>query len=276
MVIHDDAPALGQFELGLGTGRLREYDRCFRTVSAALRAGYRHIDTARTYGNERAIGRALAQSSVPREDVFLATKLHSQRLSAEDIRTSVSESSRALDVDTIDLVYVHWPAHTYDPRETLGTLAELRAEGVVRHVGVSNFTVDLLEEACRISAEPIFTVQVELHPLLQQRALRRVARRHGVRVVAHTPLCRGDVRDLPTVSSIADEYGLTEPQVVLCWLASKDDVTAIPGTSREHLEQNRDALGRSLSARDIERIDELDALHEPRRYVDYEFAPWNR
>jgi 2,5-diketo-D-gluconate reductase B len=275
MVTNDDRK-LGRFELGLGTGGLREHNRCVEAVTAALDAGYRHIDTARAYGNERAIGRAIAQSAVSRGDIFLATKVHSRALSADGVRASVTASRQALDVDTIDLAYVHWPAHTYDPRETLDALADLRARGAIRHVGVSNFTADLLEEACSVSAAPIFAVQVELHPMLQQPEVRRVATIHGIRVVAHTPLCRGDVANIPTISAIAETHGLTDSQVVLSWLASKDAVTAIPGTSGRHLAENRDAVEYRLPSRALERIDAIAASDEAWRYVDYEFAPWTR
>lgn len=276
MVTNNDDQALGRFELGLGTGGLRSHNRCVSTVTAALNAGYRHIDTARTYGNERAIGQAIANSSVSRDDVFLATKIHSRDLSSDGVRRSVAASRRALDVETIDLAYVHWPAHTYDPQETLDALTTLRTEGVIRHIGVSNFTADLLKEACNTIDAPVFAVQVELHPMLQQSEIRRVARNHGVRVISHTPLCRGDVTTIPTISRIANQHGLTEVQVVLSWLASKDAVTAIPGTSGEHLEENRDAVRYSLPSRSLDRIDALAALEKTWRYVDYEFAPWNR
>jgi len=260
----------GRFRLGLGTGSLREGSHCRSVVKSALKVGYRHIDTARHYENESAIGDALEQSLVPRSDVFIATKVHSTNLASKDVRKSVYKSLASLDVETIDLVYVHWPAHSYDPEETLSALSDLRSEGLIRHIGLCNVTVDVLKEARRSSTAPIFAIQVEMHPFLQQRELHAYARKHGIWVVAHTPLCQGKVLENETLSAIADSYEINEAQLTLAWLMNKERVAAVPGGS--HLNENRLALSVELCASDIRKI---EGISEERRCVDYEFAPWS-
>lgn len=266
-----DRPPESSFELGLGTGHLRDHEECRRTVEEALALGYRHVDTARTYGNERAVGAALERSDVDRDEVVLATKVHSENLGRDDVREAVRSSRDALGVDTVDLAYVHWPAHAYDPEETLPALAALRSEGAIRHVGLSNFTVDLVEEARAAIDRPVFAVQVEMHPFLRQEELRDYLSGTGVALVAHTPLCRGRVFGHPVLSAVADEHGATEAQVALAWLLGKEGVAAVPGARGAHLVENLAARSLSLDADDVRRIEGIEETH---RCVSYDFAPW--
>lgn len=258
--------------LGLGTGHLRDEQECRETVSKALKLGYRHVDTARAYGNERVIGAAIEQSDVPREDILLATKVDSRKLEYDDVLESVAASRDALGVETIDLVYVHWPAHTYRPEDTLSAFATLRERCLVRHVGLANVTVEVLEEARTTNAAPISAIQVEMHPLCRQTDLSAYALRHGIAVVAHTPLCQGDVAGVPALSSIARQHGVTEAQVSLAWLMAKDGIVAIPGGRGEHLEENFASRSLRLDSEDIRQIEHIERTE---RYVDYEFAPWH-
>lgn len=257
--------------LGLGTGQLRDSKKCRRTVNRALNLGCRHIDTARHYGNEAGVGAAVRDADVERDEVFLATKVHSEDLGQDDLMDSVEKSRDALDVDTIDLVYVHWPAHTYDLQETLGALARVRNCRKIRHIGLSNFTPELLEAAVEQSEAPIYAVQVELHPFLPQRKLMERARDLGLRVVAHTPLCQGHVLDHPVISSIAAKHDVTEAQVSLAWILRMERVAAVPGSRGGHLEENMQSLSVSLDEDDLRRI---EAIEERRRCVSYDFAPW--
>ena len=266
--IVDDADG---FKLGLGTGNLRDEQRCRSAVESAMEAGYRHIDTARHYGNERAIREGIDQSSVSRSDVFIATKVHSKNLLPEDLRESVHQSLASLEVNTIDLVYVHWPTHSYDPDKTLATLSDLRAEGVIRNIGLCNITPDLLREAQNNSSAPIFGVQVEMHPFLQQRELHEYAQKHDFWLIAHTPLCQGAVLENDTLSDIAEKYAINEAQLTLAWLLEKEQVAAIPGGTN-HLNENRRALSVDLATSDIKDIEEIS---EHQRCIDYEFAPWS-
>jgi len=259
------------FELGLGTGSLRDELTCRRVVESALAIGYRHIDTARLYDNESAIGEALEQSSVPQNDVFVATKVHSKNLAPDDLRESVQESRASLGLETIDLVYVHWPAHTYEPVETLSALSDLRSEGAIRHVGLCNVTPELVTEAQTVSPAPIFAIQVEMHPFLQQQELHELTSQHGIWLIAHTPLCQGAVLQNETLSEIADKYTINEAQLSLAWLLHKERIAVVPGGSGTHLEDNRRALSVNFNEGDIRKIDQVS---EERRCVDYEFSPW--
>jgi 2,5-diketo-D-gluconate reductase B len=259
---------------GLGTYQMEEYDECFESVRMALQMGYRHIDTAEGYDNESAVGDAIAESDVDREELFVATKVSPDDLDYDRVLTSAEESLDRLGLDYVDLLYVHWPTGEYDPTDTLAAFAELRQEGMVEEIGVSNFTVDLLEEAVEASEEPIFANQVEMHPLLPQTELQQCCAQDDVdaELVAYSPVARGEVTDVDVLQEIADEYDASPFQVSLAWLREKD-VTAIPkATSWDHLQENWLSLDVELDDDEVERIDGLD---ERDRLVDPDAAPWN-
>jgi diketogulonate reductase-like aldo/keto reductase len=259
--------------LGFGTYRLTG-DECTRRVLAALEAGYRHLDTARMYGNHDAVGDALARTDVPRDDVFVATKVWHDDLSHDDVVRTATAACEALGVDTIDLLYVHWPANTYDPPETLGALDELVERGVVDRVGLSNFTPDLLEEARSVLAAPLFAHQVELSPLLPQRDLHEDAVAHDHLLVAYSPIARGAVFDSDPIQRVARKHGATAAQVSLAWLLEKDNVVPIPGSADPaHIAENLAAADLDLDPADVEAIDAID---DRLRTVDPGFGPWNR
>lgn len=259
------------FRLGLGTGRLRDEELCEDVVNEALSLGYRHIDSARHYQNERAIGRAIQQSDISEEEIFVTTKIHSQDLDARGIEKSVNKSLSALGVEQIDLVYVHWPAHAYEPEETLGKLSDLVSCGDIGNIGLSNFTIEGVKEASKVSDIPIHAVQVEMHPFLQQRRLKKYTKINGIRLVAHTPLCQGKVLENETICEIAEEHDVTPAQVSLAWVLREEHVAAVPGASKIHLQENLEARTIDIPESDLRRIDTLDSEH---RCVDYEFAPW--
>ena len=257
--------------LGLGTYRNDDPAQCAESVRTALEMGYRHVDTARIYGNEAAVGEGIAAADVDAEDVFVATKVWYSDLAYDDVVRSAEASRDDLDVETIDLLYVHWPAGTYDAEETLSAFADLRDDGVVEHVGVSNFEPDLVEEAVAACDAPIFANQVECHPLLPQEAVRAACDEHDVEVVAYAPIARGGVFDDPTIVEVAEEHDATPAQVSLAWLRAKG-VTAIPkATGRGHIAENWASLGVDLDPEDVDRIDAIDGR---RRLVDPSFGPW--
>ena len=158
--------------LGLGTYQNTDPETCAESVRLALEAGYRHVDTAAGYDNEAAVGRGIDAADVPREAVFLATKVSTDQLAYDDVIASAERSRELLGVETIDLLYVHWPIRSYDAPETLAAFDELVDRGLIRHVGLSNFTPDLLDEAREHLDAPIFAPQVECPPLLPPRVLR--------------------------------------------------------------------------------------------------------
>ncbi|MEF8778785.1 MAG: aldo/keto reductase [Natronomonas sp.] len=256
--------------LGLGTWQNDDPTECERSVRTALELGYRHVDTAQAYGNEAAVGRGIAAADIDREDVFLATKLWIDNLSYDRVFESTAESLDRLGTDYLDLLYVHWPAGDYDPEETLAALEELHEDGLIERIGVSNFEPSHIETAQAVLDTPIFANQIEVHPHLQQRRLREFCAEEDIEVVAYSPLARGRVFEIETLSEIATRHDVSEAQVSLAWLR-QHGLTAIPkATGSEHIRDNWDSLGLKLSDAEIDRIDQID---EHRRFVDPGFAP---
>ena len=242
-------------------------------VASALAVGYRHIDTAEMYETERAVGRALDLADVDRRAVFLATKVLPDNLAYEDVLEHARASRDRLGVDALDLLYVHWPIRAYDPEETLAAFDKLYENGEIRHVGLSNFTPEMLEEALALLDAPVFAHQVECHPLFQQETLRRYARENDHFLVAYSPLAKGAVTDDPTLVDIAEAYDATPAQVALAWLDSKDRVVPIPcSTTAAHIRENYQARDLQLGAGAPERIDNID---REQRSIDFPAAPWN-
>jgi 2,5-diketo-D-gluconate reductase B len=251
--------------LGLGTWRLTG-DTCRETVATALELGYRHIDTAQMYGNERQVGDALAASDVDREDVFLATKLGPQR-GYDDVLRTAEESLARLGTDYLDLLLIHWPngqppgtppnplSSAPGHEETLRAMNELVDDGTVRHLGVSNFDVDLLDEARELSDAPILTDQVQYHPFWGQQGLLDYCRIHDVLLTAYSPLGHGGVLDDPVLERIGRRHARTPAQVALRWLVQQDQVATIPkATSREHLAANMEIFDFELSPEEMREI----------------------
>ena len=265
-------------EIGLGTRVTKNDDAAtYDNVNQALELGYRFFDTAQKYGNETGVGDAIAQSHVSRDDIFLATKVAETNLAHSDVLRTTGTSRSRLGVDVIDLLYIHWPAVSgpddrYDPRETIPAFNELIRNGDIRHVGVANFSTELLDEARRFFDVPILANQVEMHPLLQQDELLRYARKHDMYLVAYCPLMRGAIGDVPELQRIADEYGNTPAQVSLAWLMAKDNVIPIPGARGDHLIENFRARDLELKPRDLRMIDNID---REERVLDIPKGPWN-
>ena len=268
----ESAPTAAEMPmLGLGTWENTDPEACGNAVATALEAGYRHIDTAQAYGNEEDVGRGIARADVPREDIFLATKVWIDQLAYDDVLASTEESLEKLGVDSVDLLYVHWPAGEYDPEETFQAFDELVDDGVIDRIGISNFEPEQINDAIDYTQNPIFANQVEVHPLLPQTELREHCIDHGVEMVAYSPLARGEVFEVLELTEIAEKYGVSEAQVSLAWLREKD-VTAIPkATSEAHIRDNWASLDLDLDDEDIETI---DAIQRTDRRVDPGFAPW--
>jgi len=266
-----DVPRVdGMPQLGFGTWENDDHDQCAASVETALDIGYRHIDTAQIYRNEAAVGDGIAESSVARDEIFLATKVWITNLGADDVLSSTDDSLERLGTDYLDLLYVHWAAGEYDPEETLAAFEQLHEAGKVERIGVSNFEPEHLDRAQEELDIPIFANQIELHPFLRQEQLREYASEAGINLVAYSPLARGNVIDDPVIGEIAEKYGVSEPQVSLAWLRSKG-ITAIPkATSEEHIQDNWQSLSLDLEAEDIERIDSRD---RKLRTVNPDFGP---
>jgi 2,5-diketo-D-gluconate reductase B len=260
--------------IGLGTWQNTEPDECADSVRTALETGYRHIDTAHYYHNEEAVGRGLAAATVPRDDVVVATKVHADKfgLAYDEVIEGAEASLERLGVDYLDLLYVHWPVGNYDPADTLEAFDHLVDRDVIRGVGMSNFSVELLEEAMEHLETSLFAHQVETHPLLPQEELISHAQSNDYYHVAYSPLARGQVFELPVITDIAARHDVSPAQVSLAWLLSKENVRVVPKASTEaHIKDNYEALTLDLSPEEIRAIDTID---ERERLIEREGAPW--
>jgi 2,5-diketo-D-gluconate reductase B len=255
-------------KIGFGTWQLKN-DDCVRGVAEALRAGYRHIDTARVYENEQQVGEGIRDSGVPRDEIWLTSKLWTSSFARDRAKRSAEKSLEALGVDYVDLYLLHWPEPTVPVEETLTALRELQDDGRIRHVGVSNFTVALVEEARRHAT--IFANQVEYHAYLGQDALLAQAREHDVLLEAYSPFAHGDLLGDPVLAEIGEAHGKSAGQVALRWLIDQPNVCALPkATAPERIRQNLEVFDFSLSDEERGRIDALERGH---RTADPEWAP---
>lgn len=258
--------------LGLGTAELEGWT-CRHAVAEALELGYRHIDTAEAYGNEREIGVALAESHIARNRLFLTTKVWWENLQADDIRRHLDGSLDRLGTDHVDLLLIHWNNPEVPLDEPLTTMKQLQEEGRIGLIGVSNFTPQLMEQAVKLA--PIACNQVEYHPFLGQDQLLDLARRHDHMLTAYCPIARNEVADDPVIQSIASKHGRSPAQIALRWLMQQKHVAAIPRSStREHLQENLEVFEFVLDDEEMEAIFDLARNH---RLVDPDFAPaWRR
>ncbi len=256
--------------IGLGTWELRGRS-CARLVEQALRLGYRHIDTAQVYENEREVGEGLRASGVRRDDVFVTTKVWTTHFAPNDLERSTKESLARLRLTEVDLLLLHWPNPQVPLSETLGALAHVKQLGMARHIGVSNFTVALIEAAVAACPEPLACDQVEYHPYLDQTKVLDACARHGLALVAYSPVAKGRIRSDQVLARIGQSHGKTAAQVCLRWLAQQN-VAAIPRTSRiERLSENIDIFDFALSADEMRQIFEMRSAVG--RLTDFGFAP---
>jgi 2,5-diketo-D-gluconate reductase B len=255
-------------KLGFGTWQLTGR-ACTEAVRDALELGYRHVDTARAYGNEAQVGRGMQRAGVDRGEIFLTTKLWYDRLRARQVREQLQGSLRDLGTEYVDLLLVHWPNPGVPLAETLDAMAQLREEGKVRHVGVSNFPSRLVREALELA--PIVCDQVEYHPYLGQPALLELARDRDLMLTAYSPLAHGAVPRDPVLREIGEAHGKSAGQVVLRWLLDQPQVAAVPkASSHEHRAANLDVYDFELS--DAER-GRIASLQRGQRTADPGWAP---
>ncbi len=239
--------------IGLGTWELRGRT-CARIVEQALRLGYRHIDTAQIYDNEREVGEGLRASGIKRDDVFLTTKVWTTHFKPKDLERSAKESLARLRMTEVDLLLLHWPNPQVPLADTLGALARVRQAGLARHIGVSNFNAALVAEAAAACPESLACDQVEYHPYLDQAGVIEACAGHGMAFVAYSPIAKGRIKNDRALARIGDRYRKTAAQVCLRWLVQQN-VSAIPRTSKlERLQENLDVFGFELSNEDMHEI----------------------
>jgi 2,5-diketo-D-gluconate reductase B len=238
--------------LGLGTYRLTG-EACVRAVERALAMGYRHVDTAQMYGNEVEVGRGIEDSGVGRGEIFLTTKVWPSDFAHDRVISKTRESLKKLGTEYVDLLLMHWPGDGVPLGETLGAMRGLQGEGGVLHIGVSNFSPSLVEEAT--GHAEIFCNQVQYHPYRSQNDLREQAQELDYLLTAYTPLSRGGVQDDATLREIGEAHGKTATQVALRWLVQQEKVSPIPkATGEEHLEENLDVFDFELSGEEMDRV----------------------
>jgi 2,5-diketo-D-gluconate reductase B len=256
--------------IGLGTWELRGRT-CARLVEQALKLGYRHIDTAQIYENEREVGDGVRASGVKRDDVFVTTKVWTTHFAPNDLERSAKESLVRLRLPEVDLLLLHWPNPQVPLSETLGALAHAKKLGLTRHIGVSNFTVALIEQAVAECPEPLVCDQVEYHPYLDQTKVREACAQHGLAVVAYSPVAKGKVKGDEALNRIGRAHGKTAAQICLRWLVQQN-VCAIPRTSKlERLSENIDIFDFELSDAEMARISRMGDAKT--RLTDFGFAP---
>jgi diketogulonate reductase-like aldo/keto reductase len=213
--------------IGLGTFRA-EGEVCAQAVQCALEAGYRHIDTASMYGNEQFVGDGLRASSVRRKDLFVTTKIWWTDIAGDRLEAAAEESLKRLSLDHVDLLLIHWPNPQIPLRSSIDALCRVKRAGLAGSIGVSNFTVAMLDEAVALASEPLSMLQAEYHPRLDQSKLRAAAARHGMLWTSYCPIGKGNLFDDPVVTGLASKYGRTPSQIVLRWQMQQPDTVAIP------------------------------------------------
>ncbi len=255
--------------LGLGTWDLRGRT-CARVVEQALRLGYRHIDTAEMYDNEREVGEGLRASGLKRDDVFITTKIWPTHFAPPALERAARESLARLRLGAVDLLLLHWPNPQIPIEETLGALVKVKREGLTRAIGVSNFTVALIEQAVRASEERLACNQVECHPFLDQSKVIEACRRHGMAVIAYSPIAQGKARNDEVLTRIGKVHGKSAAQVCLRFLVQQD-IAVIPRTSKvERLTENAAIFDFALSAQEMIEISGL--AHRDGRLLDWSFS----
>ncbi|GAO04067.1 aldo/keto reductase [Anaeromyxobacter sp. PSR-1] len=243
--------------LGLGVWQSPPGDETRNAVLAALRLGYRLVDTARAYRNEEDVGAAIRESGVPRDEVFVTTKLWNSDHGYDSTLRACDESLRRLGLDRLDLYLIHWPVPKLRG-ETWRAMERILADGKARAIGVSNYTVRHLEELLASANEPPSVNQVELHPFLLQRELVDFCKARGIQVEAYGPLVRGHKMENPVLQRVAHRVGRTPAQVLIRWGIEHGLVT-IPKSVHEHrIRENADVFGFSLSPADLAALDGLD------------------
>jgi diketogulonate reductase-like aldo/keto reductase len=256
--------------IGLGTWELRGRV-CARLVEQAIKLGYRHVDTAQIYENEREVGEGFRASGIKRDDVFITTKVWTTHFAPNDLERSTKESLARLRMTEVDLLLLHWPNPQVPLQETLGALARMRELGYAKNIGVSNFTVALIDQAIAECPVPLVCNQVEYHPYLDQSKVLQTCRNNGMALVAYSPIAKGRIKSDEKLTVIGKKYDKTAAQVCLRWLVQQG-VVAIPRTSRvERLSENQNIFDFELSSGDM---DEISAMGSNRgRLTNFAFAP---
>ena len=257
-------------QIGLGTMTLKD-DVCVRAVDAALQMGYRHLDTAAFYANEKENGEGLRQSGVKRDEVFICTKVRQGDLMPDAFDKVLEQSLANLKLPSVDLLLIHWNNADIPLELSVGALCKAKKEGKTKHIGVANFTTALLDEAWSVTSEPLVCNQIEMHPFINQDKVLAVSKKHGMAVVAYCPIARGKVPSADALERIGKAHGKSAAQVSLRYLVQMG-VCSIPRTATpEHLKQNIDVYDFKLSDAEMAELKKLNATNM--RVVNPPHAP---
>lgn len=243
--------------LGLGVYKAKEGGEVEQAVKTAVQAGYRSIDTAAFYDNEAGVGKAVRECGVPREELFVTTKVWNSRQGYESTLKAFAESREKLGLEYIDLYLIHWPVEG-KYKETWKALEKLYKDGFVRAIGVSNFQIRHLQDLMADCEILPAVNQVEYHPLLTQKELRAFCKAHRIQLEAWSPLARGEVLTHPAVLEISRKYGKTPAQIVLRWDLQNEVVTIPKSVREERIRENADIFDFEILAEDMARLDGLN------------------
>jgi diketogulonate reductase-like aldo/keto reductase len=246
----------------IGFGCMELPHRPAELVAEAIAAGYRLIDTARKYGTEERVGEGIRASGIARKELWVTTKVTELDAREADFLRSAETSLKALQLDYVDLLLVHWPQPRAPFAETLGALAKAKRSGLTRHIGVSNFTIAMLDEAARACPEPLVTNQIEYHAYLPQDRMLAALKRHGMILTAYCPMARGKLLDDPVIRDIAKARGKSIGQICLRWLIQQPMVAAVPRPlDAVHIKEDLDLFDWSLCDDEMRRISALRSRH---------------
>lgn len=254
--------------LGFGTYKLKGVT-CIESVADAIAIGYRHIDTAESYENEKEVGDGIKSSGIDREELFLTTKVWYTHLKHDQLIKAVESSLRKLQTDYVDLLLIHWPAEDIAMQEPLEAMIELKQQGKIKLLGVSNFTCEMVDQA--IALAPVVCNQVEYHPFLDQSRMLDTLRDNNMILTAYSPLAKGKVLDNPLLKEIGEKYNKTPGQITLRWHVQQGQVAAIPKSSQtERRQQNFHIFDFELTQEEMQQI---SALRGDNRMVNPGWAP---
>ncbi len=247
-------------------------DEARNAILAAAEIGYRTFDTAQMYQNEAETGEALKATGIPRDELCITTKVHPDNFEESRFVASVETSLKALQIDVVDVLLLHWPAYDGNIAPSLRLLEECLKRGHARNIGVSNYTVSMMREAVKVVDAPIITNQVEFHPLLNQDRLMDGASEVGIPLSSYCSVARGEVFKYPEFAEIGRAYGKTAAQVVLRWIIQKGVSVNTMSTKPENIRANFEIMDFTLSHIDMARIEKL--THTGYRIVNEDLVPW--
>ncbi len=257
-------------QIGFGTMTLKG-DVCVQAVKTALQMGYRHLDTAWFYGNEKEVGEGLRQSGVKRDDIFLCTKVRETHLMPDKFSQSLGESLANLQLPYVDLLLIHWNNKDIPFKTSVGALCQAKKDGYAKHVGVANFTAKMLDEAWAVTSEPLVCNQIEVHPFINQDKVLAASKKHGMAVVAYVPIARGKVPGAEVLEKIGKAHGKSAAQVSLRYLVQLGCVPIPRTATPAHMKENLEVFDFKLSDAEMAQLKALNATNM--RVVNPPHAP---